>query len=273
MHLLRDVSAYQVMLPELLLNSAKMCPCNTEPLCVVVRCMYTSPCLRGCLMVMRARVTCHARPCDISCAPAPATHPSQGFMDILRDMTAASGTLHVIEGSTGCSVAVVNEWYVPRRWRVGGGGAEGPRNARKSALQSFPRATGLLFYPVFLQPPFLLLSYAVEEFLRCFSNLIRWGFSVFLHTSVYGLPPFSSCPIKKMSCPRICQGKTVRVCGLQPLCAELVFALSHFGQCDARRLVVLCISHLIFSSTLHRPIPRREMPRSSDPSSQAEGGG
>lgn len=36
--------------------------------------------------------------------------PPQGFMDILRDMTAASGTLHVIEGGTGCSVAVVNEW-------------------------------------------------------------------------------------------------------------------------------------------------------------------
>eukprot|EP00667_Euglena_gracilis_P001332 EG_transcript_1331 len=40
---------------------------------------------------------------------------TEGFMDILRDMTAASGTLHVIEGSTGCSVAVVNEWYVPLR--------------------------------------------------------------------------------------------------------------------------------------------------------------
>ena len=39
----------------------------------------------------------------------------QGFMDIIRDMTAASGTLHVIEGLTGSSVAVVNEWYVPLR--------------------------------------------------------------------------------------------------------------------------------------------------------------
>lgn len=32
-------------------------------------------------------------------------------MDIVRDMTAASGTLHVIEGARGYSIAVVNEWY------------------------------------------------------------------------------------------------------------------------------------------------------------------
>jgi len=38
---------------------------------------------------------------------------TQGFMDLVRDLTALSGTLHVIQGSTGFSVAVVNEWFVP----------------------------------------------------------------------------------------------------------------------------------------------------------------
>lgn len=172
MHLLRDVSAYQVMLPELLLNSAKMCPCNTEPLCVVVRCMYTSPCLRGCLMVMRARVTCHARPCDISCAPAPATHPSQGFMDILRDMTAASGTLHVIEGSTGCSVAVVNEWYVPRRWRVGGGCGRTPQCAQvRTAIISQSNRPPILscLSPASFPPPVLCGGGILTLFFKSYS--------------------------------------------------------------------------------------------------------
>lgn len=188
MHLLRDVSAYQVMLPELLLNSAKMCPCNTEPLCVVVRCMYTSPCLRGCLMVMRARVTCHARPCDISCAPAPATHPSQGFMDILRDMTAASGTLHVIEGSTGCSVAVVNEWYVPRRWRVGGGVRKDPAMRASPHCNHFPE-----------QPA----SYFILSFSSLLSSscLMRWRNSYVVFQILFGGGlVFSSIPVC-MVCP------------------------------------------------------------------------